>query len=114
MEAGVYLCNLDELAESSAKGFDPQGQGRDTLFVVRKGGKVVAYRDECPHYQGTTSLPWRKDAYLDRKTEFIVCAAHGAEFEIDSGLCVHGPCIGESLVSVALRIGSEGNIFLKG
>lgn len=113
MAAGLYLCNLDELAENSAKGFDPTGQGKNTMFVVRKGSKLVAYKDACPHYQGSTTLPWRKDAYLDSKAEFIVCAAHGAEFEIDSGLCVQGPCIGESLLGVALRIESDGRVFLE-
>ena len=107
---GAHLCYLEELPEDSARGFDPQAQGVDSLFVVRKHNKVFAYLDACPHYQGETSLPWRKDAYLDESAEFIVCAAHGARFEIDTGLCVRGPCMGQTLVGVPLQIAADGNI----
>ena len=112
MQAGLYLCDFDELKDRSARGFDPERSGKDTVFVVRKAEGVFAYRDECPHYQGSTSLPWRKDAYLDSAAETIVCAAHGAEFEIETGLCIHGPCIGESLTSVPLRVTSDGKILI--
>ena len=112
MQAGLCICHVDELHDGSALGFDPQKSGKDTLFLVRKGDDVFAYRDECPHYQGSTSLPWRKDAYLDSAAKTIVCAAHGAEFEIETGLCVHGPCVGESLTSVPLRFTSDGKIFI--
>lgn len=49
----------------------------------------TASADARPH-QGTP-MAWRKDAYLDAAGERIVCAAHGAQFEIDSGLCTLGP-----------------------
>lgn len=113
MPVGQRLCHLDDLSANSAKGFDLEEKGRDTLFIVRKGSKVFAYQDQCPHYRGSTSLPWRKDAYLDSKAEFIVCSAHGAEFEIETGLCVHGPCLGEFLSSVPVIIGQDGNIFVE-
>lgn len=110
--AELRLCCLDELSDGSAKGFDPQDKGSDSVFVVRTSSGVFGYRDACPHYQGAISLPWRKDAYLDHGGKFIVCAAHGAEFEIETGLCVHGPCLGESLTKVPLRIASDGSVYL--
>lgn len=113
MQAGWHLCHLDDLEDNNAKGFDPQDQGEDTMFVVRKGSQVYAYFDQCPHYGGGTTLPWRKDAYLNSDAEFIVCAAHGAEFEIDTGLCIHGPCLGESLAGVPLRIEPCGDIYIE-
>jgi nitrite reductase/ring-hydroxylating ferredoxin subunit len=105
----VRLCRLEDLPERGARGFDPQQRGHDTVFVVRRGRSVYAYRDLCPHY-GNTALPWRKDVYLDRKGEVIVCAAHGAHFEITTGLCTSGPCLGESLVQVPLQISSGGEV----
>ena len=112
MHDRLRLCHLDELPEGTAKGFDPQGRGIDSVFVVRRAGELFAYRDACPHYQGATSLPWRKDAYLDSKGQFIVCAAHGAEFEIDTGFCVHGPCAGESLTRVPLHLSTDRSNFI--
>jgi len=107
------VCHLSELGTGSALGVDPEHCGRDTVFVVKKGERVFAYRDACPHYEGATTLPWRKDAYLDSTAEFIVCAAHGAEFEVETGLCVRGPCKGDVLTSVPLSIASDGIIVIE-
>src|SRR6516225_3643452 len=72
----VRLARIDELPDPGARGFDPEGAGHDTLFVVRRGAAVHAYRDACPHY-GDTAMAWRKDAYLNGDGTRIVCHAHG-------------------------------------
>ena len=113
MRGALHLCHFDDLEDNKAKGFDPRECGEDKMFLVRKGKHVYAYNDRCPHYGGSTTLPWRKDAYLNNQADLIVCAAHGAEFEIETGLCIRGPCLGASLVGVPLRIEPCGNIYIK-
>ena len=105
----LTLCRMDALPDGGARGFDPLGRGRDTVFVVRKGRALHAYLDLCPHY-GDTRLPWRKDAYLDAAGEAIVCAAHGARFDIATGRCVLGPCLGQSLRAVPLELNEGGEV----
>ena len=105
----LSICNLDEIPDSGAVGFDPFSEGHDTLFVLNTNNGPVAYRDLCPHY-GSTTLPWRKNAYLNAAGTKIVCGAHGAEFEINTGLCVSGPCLGQSLIAVPLQIAEDGFI----
>ena len=105
----VKLCHLDELSERRATGFEPFGNGRASVFVVKKESALYAYRDLCPHY-GTTQLPWKKDEYLDRAGEVIVCAAHGARFDIESGKCISGPCLGQSLTAVTLHVSNDGYV----
>ena len=58
--------------------------------------------NSCPHI----GLPLEPvpDRFLDRKREMIVCAAHGARFRVEDGECVSGPCIGEALESVQVRL----------
>ncbi len=102
------LCSPGEIAEGTARGFDPTGSGRDTLFVVRRNG-LHAWRNQCPHW-ANTSMAWRKDAFLNRDGTRIVCAAHGAQFEIDTGLCTLGPCIGDSLTRVELITSQYGTL----
>jgi len=104
----VRLCHRSELAEGSARGFDPNSHGRDMLFVVRRGG-FHAYRNACPHWEGT-SLPWRKDAYLNADASRIECSAHGAQFDIASGACLQGPCVGQSLTRVDLIETDDGSL----
>lgn len=104
----VDLCPLAGLAPGCARGFDPFGRGRDSLFVVRRSDRVVAYRNVCPH-QGS-SLPWRKNAYLNADGSKIVCHAHGAEFDVDTGACTLGAALGHSLDPVEVWITNGGMI----
>lgn len=106
----MRLCHIDELPDGGARGFDPQGRGQDSLLLVRRGVQVHAWRDACPHHG--TPMAWRKDAYLNAAGDRIVCAAHGAQFEIDSGLCTLGPCLGEHLQAVAITTRAGGEIHL--
>jgi nitrite reductase/ring-hydroxylating ferredoxin subunit len=98
----LVLCHLDELPEGGARGFDPQALGQASVFAVRRGGEFRVYADSCPHHG--TPMAWRRDAYLNAAGDRIVCAAHGAQFEIDTGLCVLGPCLGDRLTPVPWRI----------
>ena len=107
----LLLCRVEDLPEGTARGFDPTRSGRDTMFVVRHGGAVVAYLDACPHY-GSTPMAWRKDAYLKADGTKIVCSAHGAEFEIATGECTLGACLGQSLTVVPVALQDDGEIRL--
>ncbi len=106
----VRLCHAGELPEGSSRGFDPTGTGRDTLFVVRRDG-LHAYRNACPHW-ANTSMAWRKDAFLNADASRIVCAAHGAQFDIASGVCLIGPCVGQSLTRVPLIESEDGSLYI--
>ena len=111
--AGVaFLCRVDELAERQSRGFDPWGEGHDTVLLVRHGGDVYGWRDACPHHGGTP-MAWRKNEYLNADRNRIVCAAHGAQFDIASGKCTLGPCLGQSLQRVDTFITTEQHIYIR-
>ena len=78
--------------------------------AVRQGDRLVAWRNNCPHYDNAR-MAWKKDEFLNADRDRIVCGAHGALFEIDSGVCVQGPCLGDKLIPVALDI-RDGEVFL--
>lgn len=105
------MCHVADLREGRALGFDPFKRGRDTVFVVRRSDKVYAYLDICPHY-GRTPLPWKKNAYLTADARHIFCSAHGAIFDIETGVCTLGPCLGQSLTAVEVVISQVGEIRL--
>lgn len=107
----VRLAGIDDLPDPGARGFDPSGLGRDTLFVVRRGREVYAYRDACPHF-GDTPMAWRKDAYLSGDGLHVMCHAHGAQFDIASGACVLGPCLGQALTRIEVTLTEAGDIYL--
>ncbi|MEM7283617.1 MAG: Rieske (2Fe-2S) protein, partial [Pseudomonadota bacterium] len=76
-------------------------------FVVRTGDRLFAYVNVCPH--AGRHLQWAPHRFLTKDLRNIICSAHGAIFEIDTGLCVAGPCLGESLRPLATRV-VEGQV----
>ncbi len=94
--AGVPLCPVADLADPGARNFVLEiGDRRFHGFVVRSGGQVRGYVDQCPHM----GLPLAKalDGYLTPAGDLIACSWHGALFRISDGECVGGPCAGAHL-----------------
>jgi nitrite reductase/ring-hydroxylating ferredoxin subunit len=94
----VPLCGLNDLDDHCAMELMIEER---QLFAVRQDNDIFAYWNLCPHRN--TPLNWVPNQFLDAENQLIQCALHGALFEIDSGLCIHGPCSGESLQTVELR-----------
>jgi nitrite reductase/ring-hydroxylating ferredoxin subunit len=107
---GIRLCRLEEIPDGDSRGFDPLNTGQNTMLVVRQGGALYAWRDACPHINGVP-MAWRKDAYLNAGRDRIVCSAHGAQFDIATGLCTLGPCLGQSLEPVNILVAGDGTIY---
>jgi nitrite reductase/ring-hydroxylating ferredoxin subunit len=108
----VVVCTLDELPDPGSKEFRiGDGDWPFRGFVVRKGDAVYAYQNYCMHVGHP--LNWQPDQFLNEDGELIICASHGALYEIDSGVCVAGPCPGKELrkVDVAVR---NGEVVVRG
>lgn len=105
----VLLCRIEDLADGAARGVSVDGLACKVI-VVRRGERVHAYLDSCPHYRPGTPMAWRTDAYLNGDGTRLACHSHGAQFDIETGECVIGPCLGRSLTRVPLRITGEGGV----
>jgi nitrite reductase/ring-hydroxylating ferredoxin subunit len=55
-------------------------------------------------------LGWKKDAYLSGDQEHIFCSGHAALFDIATGACTLGPCMGQSLTPVEVSISENGDV----
>lgn len=97
----LEVCALDDLEDGAARGFEIPG-GQYDGFVVRRGARVYAYLNTCPH-QGNP-LNWKPDAFMTKNRELIMCSVHGAIFAVESGLCVGGPCVGRTLRSLPANV----------
>ena len=96
-----YLCPSDDLVENQIREAEIRLDGRPVfLIVTRLGGRPRAWLNICPH-QGR-NLNFAPDKFLRDDQGRLVCAAHGAVFELGGGRCVSGPCRGEQLQAVAL------------
>lgn len=106
-----FLCNLEHLQTGSARGFDPFGSGRDTVLALLVGGRPTVYRNDCPHLN--VPMQYRKDRFMSPDGEYIICFAHGARFLPESGLCVDGPCLGQSLTMLPCTVDETGRVWLE-
>jgi nitrite reductase/ring-hydroxylating ferredoxin subunit len=81
----------------------------ESLILHRDGDGVRAWLNICPH--AGRRLDWAPGQFLKSKDGLLVCAAHGASFELERGECVAGPCRGEALRAIPVSI-REGQVFL--
>ena len=105
------LCRLADVPDGGSKGFTlGKGPSAFELFVTRKGARVYAYENSCPHTGGP--LDWTPDKFIDSDSGHILCATHAALFSVETGACLAGPCAGDWLR--ALRVDIEnGDIVLQ-
>lgn len=95
------LCRDEDIPEDGARGFAVDTpDGTAALLLVRRDGKVRAYRNRCPHTG--INLDWVPDQFLDFSGSYLQCATHGALFRLHDGFCVRGPCAGQSLQALAV------------
>ncbi len=108
----VAVGTLDDLEDPGCREFSiGEGDWPFKGFVVRKGDRVYAYQNYCVHVGHP--LNWMPDGFLTRDGSAIICASHGAMYEIDTGLCFAGPCKGKSLREVQVEL-RDGEIFVTG
>lgn len=105
------LCRLDDIAPGGSKGALPNHRGRDRVLLVRQGERVYAYVNNCPHYD-RAPLGWKRDAFLNGDGTRIMCAAYGALFRIEDGVCEIGPCLGQALTRLRVEIRQDGVVWL--
>ena len=101
--AGVNLGPLDQIADGRARNFVLQiGERRFHGFVVRRGMAVFGYVDSCPH--AGWPLAGFAGRFLTRDDDLILCGGHAALFRIEDGVCLAGPCPGQSLTPWPVRV----------
>ena len=86
------------------------GGDAESLILHRDGSAVRAWLNVCPH--AGRRLDWAPGRFLKSKAGELVCAVHGATFELQGGVCVAGPCRGDSLRAVAVEI-VDGKVCLR-
>ncbi len=112
------ICRAESIAPGAAKAFSlsrltPEGEGKPfPIVIVRtKANNYVGYVNTCPH-QGTW-LNIGSGEFFTEDRAFLRCGRHGATFEVETGLCVGGPCKDKGLETVAVAV-IDGEVCLCG
>ena len=93
------LCALADIEDGGSAAFTITVHQRPLeLMAIRRDGRVFVYVNACPHWGSPLDLyPGR---FLNREKTLIQCSTHGAQFRIEDGFCIKGPCLGASLQPV--------------
>ena len=104
------LCALADVPDNGAFGVEAPVHGTvEAVLLLRRGDEVRAYLNVCPH--AGRRLDWAPGKFLKSREGLLVCAAHGASFELVDGACVAGPCRGSSLRTIAVSV-VDGEVLL--
>ena len=108
----VTVCRFDELGDPGCREFRiGEGDWPFKGFVVRQGDNVYAYQNFCMHVGHP--LNWQPDRFLTEDEQHIICASHGATYDIETGLCIAGPCRGKTLRAVTVEV-RNGEVIVAG
>ena len=110
VEARVALVTLDRLPDGGFAEVEAVIDGdAESLVLYRDGEAVRAWLNICPH--AGRRLDWAPGQFLKSREGLLVCAAHGASFQLADGVCVAGPCRGEALRPVTVDV-RDGAVWL--
>jgi len=100
---GTVIAKVEDVAPGSVKKFWLICQKyRIDAFLINDGGNFFAYVNRCRHM--TTPLDFIRDEFLSEDRRHLMCYTHGALYETHTGLCIAGPCKGESLFRLPLLV----------
>lgn len=106
------ICDLENLSELFCKEFVVKNDSEQKdAFLIYFNQRCYAYINDCPHTG--VNLNWQEGQFLSVDGLFIQCSLHGALFEPDSGKCIYGPCRGQSLKTLKLKV-ENGVVYLSG
>ncbi|WP_436936091.1 Rieske (2Fe-2S) protein [Halovenus marina] len=109
MDESERIAALDEIPEDSSllitvrDGFD-----REEAILVRHDEGVLAVKNSCPHW---TDVRLDSGSGATVRDDELVCAKHGATFEVDSGVCTYGPCEGAQIEPLSVTV-SDDDVYL--
>lgn len=97
------LLQAEGLAADSLHEVEAMVDGDAESLILHRdaSGTVRAWLNVCPH--AGRRLDWAPGEFLRSKDGLLVCAVHGASFELATGECVAGPCRGEHLREVSVH-----------
>ena len=97
---GTVLCASADITDGHTKCMVLRGGGKEfPLLLIRRNGVVRGFVNACPHQY--LPLNYRSDAILSADGARLLCTAHDATFNAESGECLSAGLDGLDVVPVA-------------
>jgi nitrite reductase/ring-hydroxylating ferredoxin subunit len=113
------ICGKKDIGDRRGKSFPLMRRWDDgklrpwDIFIARFGKQYFAYENACPHTG--QRLDWEKNNFYEPNyMKVLMCGKHGAQFDVETGVCIKGPCEGQRLTSILCIVDDEGDVCLHG
>lgn len=113
------ICGKRDIGDRRGKSFPLMRRWDDgklrpwDVFIVRMGKQYFAYENACPH--SGQRLDWEKNSFFEPNyMKVLMCGKHGAQFDVETGVCIKGPCEGQKLTSILCIADEEGDVCVTG
>lgn len=104
------ICQINDLDEGASLEFRVKNATEEKeAFLIYFKQQFYAYINHCPHTG--VNLNWQPGQFFSLDGVFLQCSLHGAFFKPENGLCVRGPCQGQSLGRLNIDI-RQNTVFL--
>lgn len=112
------ICSVASIEPGSAKAFSlsrvtETGEAKPFPIVIIRpsADSYFGYVNVCPHERRWLNIG--SGGFFTEDGAYLRCGRHNAHFEIETGLCVDGPCKGQGLEPIALAA-IDGDVCLCG
>ncbi|HXJ01166.1 MAG TPA: Rieske 2Fe-2S domain-containing protein [Micropepsaceae bacterium] len=106
----IFLCRIDQLKDPGTWNVVlGEGEAALDIVIVQTRGARHAYINSCPHQ--FIPLETFPNHFLTDDRKYLVCSGHGARFELATGACYSGPCLGRGLDRLAIEE-KDGALYL--
>ncbi len=86
-QEGAIICSSLSIQEGKAHCLNiVSNDDPFPVIVTRNDGEIYCYVNICPHQY--LPLNYRTDNIISSDTQQFLCSAHGAAFDIKTGLCL--------------------------
>jgi nitrite reductase/ring-hydroxylating ferredoxin subunit len=110
--AKIKIARTEDVPDGKTIKFRIPGNGRPLDgFLARFQGKLIAYENRCRHLP--VSLDFFDGRFFTQDGQHFVCHNHNALYEPLTGLCVQGPCEGQSLKPLPIEV-ADGDVWFVG
>ncbi len=98
-----FLCTYESLLDKPIQTFEI-ALDNDTypVILLLSANMIRAYRNQCPH--AWVPLNLADSNLLSGCQQYLQCSSHFAQFNMLSGACVYGPCLGRSLQRLSIEL----------
>lgn len=93
----LFLCHYQDLVKQPVQVhvLPDHDHGKQSIILVLHQNRVRAYNNQCPH--AWVPLDAAGQDILSSCKHYLQCSSHFAQFRLQDGYCVYGPCQGRSL-----------------